>query len=192
MENRAAAVDVSSPSRSLGADVPRRLRSRRTNDPLANIKTNTARGRRLADLVRAYMNALGKPPEIERQAAVIAAAELQVLAEEARAAALAGGANVDLDQLIRLQGAADRAIRRLGIKSGAEANQSNGQAGLAAYLAANYAGRDDDETGEAAVGPQTAPDESDHAAARSSASTENESAPLPESFAGIPGEEGGA
>jgi len=48
------------------------------------------------------LRALGNPTEIERQAAVIAAAELQVLAEEARAAALKQGGG-DLDQVIRVQ-----------------------------------------------------------------------------------------
>jgi hypothetical protein len=89
---------------------------------LATIETNTARGRRIADLVRAYLKALGNPTDIERQAAVIAAGELQVLAEEARAAALKSG-SPDLDQVVRVQGAADRAVRRLGIKSGTSATQ---------------------------------------------------------------------
>jgi hypothetical protein len=53
----------------------------------------------------------------DKQRAAIAAAELQVLAEEARAAALKSGAP-DLDQVVRVQGAADRAVRRLGIKPG--------------------------------------------------------------------------
>jgi hypothetical protein len=80
---------------------------------------NTARGRRIADLVRAYLSALGNPLDIERQAAAIAAAELQVLAEEARAAALKEGASADLDRVVRMQGAADRALRRLGIRPAA-------------------------------------------------------------------------
>jgi hypothetical protein len=83
-------------------------------------RSNTARGRRIADLVRAYLAALGDPADIERQSAVIAAAELAVLAEEARTAALKQGAAADLDQVVRVQGAADRALRRLGIRPGAE------------------------------------------------------------------------
>jgi hypothetical protein len=79
-ENRAAAVTSPSASRVRSVDLPKRQRARRTNDPFAGIDTNTARGRRIADLVRAYLLALGSPPEIERQAEVIAAAELQVLA----------------------------------------------------------------------------------------------------------------
>ncbi len=109
-------------------------RARRTNDPLADINTKTARGRRIADLVRAYLSALGNPIEIERQAAVIAAAELQVLAEEARALALKQIGHADLDQVIRLQGAADRAVRKLGLNH----KRGEPEPTLAEYLAARY------------------------------------------------------
>jgi hypothetical protein len=64
-ENRAAAVTSPSASRVRSVDLPKRQRARRTNDPFAGIDTNTARGRRIAD-VRAYLLALGSPPEIER------------------------------------------------------------------------------------------------------------------------------
>ncbi len=119
LENRPASVNAPLLVRSRDAEVPSRQRARRTNDPLAAISTNTARGRRVADLVRAYLRALGNPANIEQQAAVIAAAELQVLAEEARAAALKKAGHADLDQVIRVQGAADRAVRRLGLDQGA-------------------------------------------------------------------------
>jgi hypothetical protein len=112
-------TDPSSP-RPTTAEPVKRLRARRTNDPFANLDMNTARGRRTADLVRAHLIALGNPSEIERQAAVIAAAEMQVLAEEARTAALREGPTADLDRVVRMQGAADRALRRLGIRPGAE------------------------------------------------------------------------
>jgi hypothetical protein len=78
---------------------------------------------------------VGNPSEIGRQAQVIAAAELQVLAEEARAAALHEPTNVaGLEQLVRLQDLADRALRRLGIKN-AEPKPS-----LEAYLATKTEG----------------------------------------------------
>ena len=83
-------------SRSSAAALPKRQRARRTNDPFANL----ARGRRTADLVRAYLVALDDPTDIARQAAVIAPAELQVRAEEARSAALKQGAMGDLDQVV--------------------------------------------------------------------------------------------
>jgi len=122
-----------SAARSATAARAPRLRARRTNNPLAGFDLNTAGGRRVADLTRAYLSALGNPTDIERQAAVIQAAELQVLAEEARTAALKDTGSADLDQLVRLQGAADRAVRRLGLKPGASRNSGPD---LAAYLAA--------------------------------------------------------
>jgi hypothetical protein len=120
LENRSAAAGVPSSSRPRTAELPSRQRARRTNDPLAGLDLNTARGRRCGDFVRAYLQMLGNPADIERQAAVIAAAELQVLAEEARTTALRDAGHADLDQVIRLQGAADRAVRRLGIKPAAK------------------------------------------------------------------------
>ncbi len=141
LENRSAAVDLPSRSHLPGDELPSRQRARRTNDPLADINMNTARGRRTADLVRAYMAAAGNPKGPERQAAVIAAAELQVLAETVRAAALAGTGNVDLDQVIRVQGAADRAVRRLGIKPAAEGETDT----LADYLRDTYGGKAESE-----------------------------------------------
>jgi hypothetical protein len=116
LANRTAAVADTPPSRQRGAELPSRQRARRTNDPLANLDMNTARGRRVADLVRAYLHALGNPSDVDRQAAIIAAAEMQVLAEEARASALKQPGTIDLDQVVKIQGAADRAVRRLGIK----------------------------------------------------------------------------
>jgi hypothetical protein len=119
LANRTA-PDVQPSLERLATEQPAKLRARRTNDLFAGIKLTTARGRRIADLARAYIAALGNPAEIERQAAVIAAAELQVLAEEARTTALKHGVAPDLDQVVRIQGAADRALRRLGVRPGAE------------------------------------------------------------------------
>jgi hypothetical protein len=119
--NRSAAADIPPRRRSLVGERPKQQRGRRTNDPLATVNLNTAQGRRVADLTRAYLAALDAPVEIDRQAAVVAPAELQVLAEEARGAALREGASADLDRVVRMQGAADRALRRLGIKPGAPA-----------------------------------------------------------------------
>jgi hypothetical protein len=115
LENRSTAVTSPSSSRAVCDELPKKQRARRTNDPFSEFDTNTSRGRRLADLTRAYLVALSNPAAIERQAEVIAAAELQVLAEEARALALKQVGHSDLDQVIRLQGAADRAVRKLGL-----------------------------------------------------------------------------
>jgi hypothetical protein len=136
LDSRPIAAADPSPSRTSRTDVGPRQRARRTNNPLADIDTNTARGRRTADLVRAYLAILGNPAEIERQAAIIAAAELQTLAEEARTAALRDAGHADLDRVVRMQGAADRAVRRLGIKPGQPSTPS-----LVEHLARRAAAR---------------------------------------------------
>jgi hypothetical protein len=144
LTHRTTTVTPSSPHRLAGDALPKRQRARRTNDPLAGLDMNTARGRRTADLVRAYLAALGDPGSIERQAAAIAAAELQVLAEEARAAALKEGATADLDRVVRMQGAADRALKRLGIRAPAPATSS--PQSPAEYLAARAGASGTSET----------------------------------------------
>jgi len=87
-------------------------------------------------LVRAYLKALGDPEDAGRQAEVIAAAEMQVLAEEARSAALREPAKANLlNSAVRVQRAADQALRRLGIKASAGPKTPT----LAEYLASHAA-----------------------------------------------------
>ncbi len=64
---------------------------------------------------------MGNPGEANRQADAIAAAELKCAAEDLRARLLAGpnAGLADIEQIIRLENAADRAVRKLGIKPGA-------------------------------------------------------------------------
>jgi hypothetical protein len=129
------ATGTQSTSRELRDEPQSKRRSRRTNNVFADLDLNSSRGRRVADLVRSYLKALGDPYDAGRQAAVIQAAELQVLAEEARTAALREPETADLDALVRIQGAADRALRRLGIKPGGHQKPET----LAEYLAKPYA-----------------------------------------------------
>jgi hypothetical protein len=98
----------------------KRQRASRTNRPLHIHDLHSPRGRRIADLAGAYAEALGNPADIATQSEIVAAAELTTLAEEARALALANPATADLDAIVRVQGAADRAVRRLGVKPGAK------------------------------------------------------------------------
>ncbi len=51
------------------------------------------------------------------------AVDLVLIAERTRAEALRGGA-IDLSALTRIEGAADRAVRRLGIKAGANGSEA--------------------------------------------------------------------
>jgi hypothetical protein len=104
--------------RTAAATNPLLNRAAITNDPLrVRADGRTPQGRRIRDLYRDYSNALGKPAESAIQAAVLAAAELMVAAEAARAALLAGAG--DIEQVVRLENLAARAVRRLGIRPGA-------------------------------------------------------------------------
>ena len=68
-------------------------------------------------MIETYVRALGGWDTItEGQLAdVVRASELTAIAEETRFAALKGGTEVDLEALVRVEGIADRAVRRLGI-----------------------------------------------------------------------------
>lgn len=103
------------------ADVPPGQRAKRSNNPLSPHDLTSPRGRRIADLFRSFSAALDNPPDLARQAHIAAAAELITLAEEVRLAAIQDPANADIDAIIRLENAADRAVRRLGIRPGASA-----------------------------------------------------------------------
>jgi hypothetical protein len=115
---RTTAVAEPSAFREPAARVPQ-VRSRITNSPLARANGNTAEGRRLRDLMRAYTAALGNPTDPGTQAEIIRAAELVVAAEAARAAYLAKPGDPSmLDPVIRLENLSARALRRLGIEHG--------------------------------------------------------------------------
>jgi hypothetical protein len=97
------------------ASAPLTSRAALTNDPLRKrADGRTPQGRRIRDLFRAYSTAMGAPSDPGTQAAILAAAELVVAAECARAKLLADGG--DVEQLIRLENLAARATRRLGLK----------------------------------------------------------------------------
>ena len=79
----------------------------------------TAEGRRCRDLLDDFVAALGGRSAITMAQLTDArrAAELTLLAERARAQALAAGSGVvDAAALVKLEGAADRAQRRLRLK----------------------------------------------------------------------------
>lgn len=88
-------------------------RSRVTNDAVANANQATAAGRRVADLYRAYANAMNNPACAIRQAAALAAAEHTQAAEAARVALRAGtGSTAEVARCERL---AARAVAKLGL-----------------------------------------------------------------------------
>lgn len=74
---------------------------------------NTARGKRLRDLFSAFLTTMGAPTDVVAQANALAAAELIVAGEEARARLLAGTGNVD--EVVRIENLAARAAKRLDV-----------------------------------------------------------------------------
>lgn len=97
-------------------------RARVSNDPryVAGVSGRTPEGRRRRDLAQFFVDALGGPSAVTpvQLTDIRRAAELTSLAEETRAKALREGTSaIDLASLVRLEGAASRAVRALGIKS---------------------------------------------------------------------------
>jgi hypothetical protein len=111
--NRTTAAAEATADRAPSAEPARQLRSRRTNDPFSGLSRNTAAGRRVADLLRGLLRDMGNPADVVLQANALRAAELMVGAEIARSKLLAGDG--DADVVLRLEGAAGRAVRALGI-----------------------------------------------------------------------------
>lgn len=93
---------------------PPHVRSAVTANPMmARADGRSAFGRRLRDLYRSYMNALGNPVDAGTQAMILSAAEQVIGAEKERADYFAG--NVPYNSVIRAEGAANRALKRLGL-----------------------------------------------------------------------------
>jgi hypothetical protein len=94
------------------AAIPSKVRSKITNDP-AQRHGRSAEARRVRDLFAAYSTTLGNPTDVGTQALILAAAEAVTIAEVTRAVHLAGKG--DLDSVVRSEGTAARALRRLGL-----------------------------------------------------------------------------
>ena|ERR1035438_9966579 len=91
-----------------------RQRSATTNGPMRRVSGNTAAGRRLRDLYHAFLQHMSNPADTIAQASALNAAELTVATENARAELLAGRG--DVEQIVRLENLANRAVGRLGLR----------------------------------------------------------------------------
>jgi len=107
-------------------------RSRITNRPTARADQDTAAGRRLADLIRGFLAEMGNPCNSVAQADAIRAAELTCAAEDARARLLAGDGDCNavaqraegktsIDDVVKIERLARHAVRKLGLRSAANA-----------------------------------------------------------------------
>lgn len=124
--------------RDMTEERPANVRSRTTNQPrrFNGISGRTAEGRRLRDILDAIVRALGGYDALSdvQLSDARRAAELTALAETARMQALRpGGGAFDVAALVKLEGVADRALRRLRIKP------KGSRPDLRAYLAGRSA-----------------------------------------------------
>jgi hypothetical protein len=124
-----------------------RPRVSRNVDPLVGrVNGNTITGRRIRQRWRAYLAALGNPTDPLVRAAAADAAELKIAAEDGRAALRAGKG--DADQVVRMENAADRAERRLGLGARKREQPKGPTLRLRDYLAARAAAAPPADEGE--------------------------------------------
>src|SRR5215213_10216404 len=95
---------------------PSRGRAKLTNRPycIPGVDGRTKPARRYRDIVKQLTAALGVTGDDGQQTSVRRAAGLLVAAEQARAS-LIRGENIDLADLVKLENAADRAVRALNL-----------------------------------------------------------------------------
>jgi hypothetical protein len=101
-----------SPASPALAVAPSKVRSKITNDP-SQRHGRSAEARRVKDLFAAYIAALGGPTDPPTMALVLSAAEAVTIAETARGDLIAGKG--DLALVVRAEGTAARALRRIGM-----------------------------------------------------------------------------
>ena len=100
--------------------MPRVARAARSNDPMAGLDRKSALGRRTRDLMQSIVAARQDTVSVDdviAMAQVRKCAELIALAEDLRDKVLKRGYHADheLSDLVKLEGAADRALRRVGL-----------------------------------------------------------------------------
>ncbi len=139
---------------------PANCRTRISNKPRRMVIDGRSQlGRRLHDLAESFAAQLGGWPALSDMMAanVRKASELTALAEQSRAEALRNG-NIDPLALVRLEGAADRAVRRLGIKLGNAPAPGPTLAEYLASLEAEQSQSEPEDEGEPERAADTAPD----------------------------------
>jgi hypothetical protein len=101
------------------AEVSKTEATKSKPEPAYRKPTQTREGRLRQKLIDGYVQALGGRVSPIVMQDITRAAELVLLAKTARAELAAG--KTTINDVVKLEGASDRAIRRLGIKPGAAA-----------------------------------------------------------------------
>jgi hypothetical protein len=97
----------------------------------------TVAARRAKELAAGFAAELGSTITATQRFAIERAAALVALSEDAKARRLSGDPTISLEDLIRVDNAAGRAVKALGIKPGAGPHKEPGAA-LDEYLARNH------------------------------------------------------
>jgi hypothetical protein len=103
---------------------------------LSALDGRTVAARRARELAKGFEAELGGTVTVSRRFAIERAAALVALAEDAKARRLAGDAAITLEDVVRVDNAAARAVKALGIKPGAPAKVPTLQEHLARRAAA--------------------------------------------------------
>jgi hypothetical protein len=119
--------------RQIDALSARTRRHRARHRTVEDLDKRSRAGRRAAQLMRQFEVALGGNLTDGQRLAVSRAAVMTAIAEDARVRRLNGAPDVTLDDLVRLDGAANRAVRALHLDAKRERQQPQG---LSEYLAA--------------------------------------------------------
>jgi hypothetical protein len=109
-DRRTAVAGLPLPSKGLP---PAASRSAATNRPASRWNANTTGGRRARDLFHGFVTQLGTPTDAPTLSLILTAVERVVIAENARHDHLTGVGGVTLNDIVRLERAADKALARL-------------------------------------------------------------------------------
>jgi hypothetical protein len=120
-------------------------RSRISNDPFNSrrIDGKSAYARRAKDLYKSHMAAMGNPADAVPMADALTAAELRTLAEDARSRFLGKDTSITIDSVLKLEGMASRAEKKL--RQYKPTRKGNGSSSIGFTSPMEYAarGRDD-------------------------------------------------
>ncbi len=103
--------------------------ARMTRDPLNRhrLPVGNKKKRRVSDLYRAHLASLGNPDDPTLTSLCLSAAELRAIAEDARARCLSGSSAIQPDTVVKLDGCAARAEKRLEKYRVKDGHKTNGK-----------------------------------------------------------------
>jgi hypothetical protein len=115
---REAVTKVLASAEQMTADKPADVRGKRRLCTIERLDGRTVAARRARELAKGFEAELGGTITTSQRFAIERAAALVALAEDAKARRLAGDAAITLEDVVRVDNSAARAVKALGIKPG--------------------------------------------------------------------------